>query len=226
MLFKLHNYEAMDISASEGLANKQSEPNVDPNINIVFDDKMAETYSRNSLDYDIDLYEKYVFTPLAIQIAYRIRTEQIPVIYAETCLNESANKTVIDKQLMDDIIRMIRDGSEEEREMVKKIVPAIDYRKKKHLLWKLATECSGYMYRFNRDKDLNYWMEKSEFNTYNHKSAEEMIQHLEETECLDTESFRYLEPIVRKEISISNRELYTFKVAVKEEYRKYLKIKK
>ena len=225
MMFRMTNYEAMDISASENLANKQSEPNVDANIQIVFDDKMAETYSRNSLDYDADLYEKYVFTPLAIQIAYRIRTEQIPVIYAETCLNESANKTIIDEQLLDDIVRMIRDGSDEEKEMVKKIVPAIDYRKKKHLLWKLATECSGYMYRFNRDKDLNYWMEKSEFNTYNHKSAEEMIQHLEETECLDTESFRYLEPIVRKEINISNRELYTFKVAVKEEYRKYLKIK-
>ena len=226
MLFKIHNYEAMDISASENLADKGGEPNVDPTIQIVFDNKMAETYSRNSLDYDSDLYEKYVFTPLAIQIAYRIRHEQIPVIYAETCLNESANKTVIDEQLMDDIIRMIKNGSAEENEMVKKIMPAIDYRKKKHLLWKLATEVSGYMYRFNRDKDLNYWMDKSEFNTYNHHSAEDMIKHLEETECLDSESFRYLEPIVRKEISINNRELYTFKVQVKEEYRKYLKIKK
>jgi len=226
MLFKIHNYEAMDISASVDLADKQSELNVDPNIQIVFDDKMAETYSRNSLDYDADLYEAYVFTPLAIQVAYRIRHEQIPVIYAETCLNESANKTILDQQLMDDLIRMIRDGGSEEQEMVKKIVPAIDYRKKKHLLWKLAKECSGYMYRFNRDKDLNYWMEKSNFNSYGHKNAEEMIQYLEEEECLDSESFRYLEPIVRKEISINNRELYTFKVAVKEEYRKYLKIKK
>ena len=226
MLFKVTNYEAMDISASIDLANKQSEPNVDAQINIVFDDKMAETYSRNSIDYDLDLYEAYVFTPLAIQIAYRIRHEQIPVIYAETCLNESANKTVLDKQLMDDLIRMIRDGSSEEQELVKKIMPAIDYRKKKHLLWKLATEVSGYMYKFNRDKDLNYWMDKSDFNRYNHHSAEQMIKHLEEEECLDSESFRYLEPIVRKEISINNRELYTFKVQVKEEYRKYLKIKK
>ena len=52
-----------------------------------------------------------------------------------------------------------------------------------------------------------------------------MIKYLEEEEYLDSESFRYLEPIVRKEITISNRELYTFKVQVKEEYRKYLKIK-
>ena len=226
MMFRMTNYEAMLFSVSEGLADRHSEKNVDPKIQIVFDEKMAETYSRNSLDYDADLYEKYVFTPLAIQIAYRIRNEQIPVIYAETCLNESANKTVIDQQLMDDIIRMIRDGSEEEREMVKKIVPAIDYRKKKHLIWKLAKEVNGYLYRFNRDKDMNYWADKSNFNSYARHSAEEMIQHLEEEECLDSESFRYLEPIVRKEISINNRELYTFKVQVKEEYRKYLKIKK
>lgn len=226
MLFKIHNYEAMEISVSENLYHKDSKPNVDPLLPIIFDDKMAETYSRNSLDYDSDLYEKYVFTPLAIQVAYRIRHEQIPVIYAETCLNESANKTILDQQLMDDIIRMIQDGSEEEQELVKKMVPAIDYRKKKHLIWKLAKETSGYLYRFNRDKDMNYWADKSNFNSYSRYNAEEMIKALEEEECLDSESFRYLEPIVRKEISINNRELYTFKVQVKEEYRKYLKIKK
>ena len=225
MLFKAMNYEAMDISVSENLANKDSEPNVDASIPIVFDSKMAETYSRSSIDYDADLYESYVFTPLAVQIAYRIKHEQIPVIYAGTCLNESANKTVLDNQLMDDMIRMIQNGSEEERELVKKMMPAIDYRKKKHLIWKLAKETSGYMYRFNRDKDMNYWMDKSNFNKYGRATAEDMIQYLEEEECLDSESFRYLEPIVRKEIVISNRELYTFKVQVKEEYRKYLKPK-
>ena len=226
MMFKAMNYEAMDISTSEGLADRHSEKNVDPTIQIVYDEKMAETYSRNSLDYDADLYEKYVFTPLAIQIAYRIRHEQIPVVYAETCLNESANKTILDQQLMDDLIRMIKHGSAEEQELVKKMVPAIDYRKKKHLIWKLATEVNGYLYRFNRDKDMNYWADKSQFNSYARHNAEDMIKALEEEECLDGESFRYLEPIVRKEISINNRELYTFKVAVKEEYRKYLKIKK
>jgi len=225
MLFKAINYEAMDISTSINLADRANEPNVDPNIQIVFDDKMAETYSRNSIDYDANLYESYVFTPLAVQIAYRIRHEQIPVIYAETCLNESANKRVLDQQLMDDMIRMIKEGSSEEQELVKKMVPAIDYRKKKHLLWNMAREVNGYMYRFNRDKDMNYWMDKSNFNKYGRATAEDMIKYLEEEECLDSESFRYLEPIVRKEICISNRELYTFKVQVKEEYRKYLKPK-
>ena len=36
-------------------------------------------------------------------------------------------------------------------------------------------------------------------------------------------SFKYLEPIVRREIRISNRDLYVFGVSVKKEYQKYLK---
>ena len=55
-------------------------------------------------------------------------------------------------------------------------------------------------------------------------SAQDMILDLEKEEKLDSESFRYLEPIVRKEISIHNRDLYVFKVQVKPEYRKYLKV--
>jgi hypothetical protein len=54
-------------------------------------------------------------------------------------------------------------------------------------------------------------------------NAENMIEWLDEHELLTTESFRYLEPIVRKEIIIHNRALYVFKVEVKPEYRKYLK---
>ena len=53
-----------------------------------------------------------------------------------------------------------------------------------------------------------------------------MIQWLEDKELLDEHNFNYLEPIVRKEVRIHNRELYVFKVAVKPQYRKYLKINK
>ena len=48
-----------------------------------------------------------------------------------------------------------------------------------------------------------------------------MINHLEESDLLDEESFRYLEPKVRETISISNRELYVVKVQVKKKYRKF-----
>ena len=215
MLFKIVNYEAMDIDISVRLHNDHKK--VSPEYNIIYDTKIMENHGRSDVDYDIDLYEGYVFTPLALQIAHRIRTESTPVIYAETCLNESANKIVLDESLMNDIIRMMQSNNDEDTEMI---------RKKKHLLWKMSLEAGSYTYKLKRDKDVQYWMKKSGFNDYYHKNAEQMIKRLEREECLDAEAFRYLEPIVRKEISINNRELYTFKVQVKEEYRKFLKIKK
>ena len=53
-----------------------------------------------------------------------------------------------------------------------------------------------------------------------------MIQHLENNNELNKESFKYLEPIVRKEIRIDNRDLYVFRVEIKPEYKKFLKDEK
>jgi hypothetical protein len=61
------------------------------------------------------------------------------------------------------------------------------------------------------------------FTSFARKSAQDMIHWLEEEDRLCKTTFRYLEPIVRREISIHNRDLYTFKVAVKKEYQQYLK---
>ena len=55
-----------------------------------------------------------------------------------------------------------------------------------------------------------------------HKTAQDMILWLEEKDLLNKQSFRYLEPYCRKEISIHNRDLYVFQVSVKKEYKKYL----
>jgi hypothetical protein len=75
----------------------------------------------------------------------------------------------------------------------------------------------------NRDKDVQYWLEQSNLSGLYHQDAEDVILQMERDEILDKESFRYLEKIVRKDISIHNRELYTFKVSVKQEYKQYLK---
>ena len=104
-----------------------------------------------------------------------------------------------------------------------KIIPTIDYTKNYHLLWQFAQDCSMITYADNRDKDLRYWVKESNFIRFNRKTAQDMILWLEKEGKLDTTTFRYLEPIVRKEISINNRDLYTFKVAVKKEYQQYLK---
>ena len=59
-----------------------------------------------------------------------------------------------------------------------------------------------------------------------YRCAEDMILWLEEEGKLDEENFRYLEPLVRRDIRIENRNLYVFKIQVKPEYRQYLKSKK
>ena len=50
-----------------------------------------------------------------------------------------------------------------------------------------------------------------------------MILKLEKKGQLDNKSFRFLEPICRKEIQIYNRDLYVFNVSVKQKYQEYLK---
>ena len=56
-------------------------------------------------------------------------------------------------------------------------------------------------------------------------NAEDAILHFERKGVLNNKVFKYFEPICRKEISISNREMYTFTVQVKPEYRKLLRTK-
>ena len=104
-----------------------------------------------------------------------------------------------------------------------KVQNTIDYTKNHHLLWQFAHDVQYKMHKFNRNKDVQYWIDQSNFELYANFGAEEMITYLEENKLLDKITFRYLEPICRKEISIHNRELYVFKVNVKKEYLKYLK---
>ena len=68
-----------------------------------------------------------------------------------------------------------------------------------------------------------YWLQKHRCSYLSHISAEEAIKHFEREGVLDSRCFRALEVECRKEIVISNRALYTFKVQVKPEYRKYMK---
>ena len=89
-------------------------------------------------------------------------------------------------------------------------------------MWTLANEHASWI-EYKKDKDLKYWYTASNMSEFKYYSAERMIQYLVENNELSNLYFRYLEPICRKEIHISNRELYVFKVEVKKEYKEYLK---
>jgi hypothetical protein len=77
-------------------------------------------------------------------------------------------------------------------------------------------------YKFNRNKDVMYWMEKHKIHRLAMLNAENAIKYFDEKGELDSRCFKSLEVKCREQIQIHNRELYTFKVQVKPEYRKYM----
>jgi hypothetical protein len=170
-----------------------------------------------------NIYDGWYLTGMAVNIAYKIAIGELDVIDVNIVANESATKQVLNEQLLKDLIRQVTSYNDEDLALAAMILPTIDYVNNKHLLWELAQNISSCMYKFNRNKDVQYWKEMSKFNTLYNYSAQDMIFALEKSEELNSENFRYLEVIVRKEIKIHNRDLYVFKVEVKPEYRKYLK---
>ena len=97
-------------------------------------------------------------------------------------------------------------GSDEDVEVVGKIIPNIDYETNIHYLWKLAEKIGARMYRYNRNKDVKTWMANSRFNLLYRMNSFEVIDYLKRKDKLDHASFTYLEPIYRKGILIQSEQ--------------------
>jgi len=220
MMNKLWNYETTNGRAS---ATQSLELQIyNSGEECIITNKLTDKVRYYDLDINDSLYDVWMITGMALNIAHIIDTTDVSVIDPETVIHASATKMTLDEQLFSDLKAQLNSHGDD-KALALKIIPTIDYKNNYHLLWQFAQDCSFITYADNRDKDLQYWVEASEFNSLSRKSAQDMILWLEENEKLDKVTFRYLEPIVRREISIQNRDLYTFKVAVKKEYQKYLK---
>ena len=227
LMMKLWNYEAAtDVSSSTGLgATAQTFASLIHNstLPIIIHEKITDEIRYGNFHISDSLYDNWIVTGMAINLAYKIELKEVSVIDPETILHSSANKTLLTEELVDDLIRQISSYNDENSALAAKIIPTIDYTKEHHLLWKLSQASGNLMYKFNRDKDVQYWLKQSNFDKFSNFKAEKMIQWLEKNNELNKISFRYLEPIVRKEVEIYNRALYVFTVSVKKEYLKYLK---
>ena len=224
MLYKLWNYEAFPGTGNYvGFVDRYYD---ETGNSIVWDARLDELCSSHRIDDPESMYDEWVIPGLSLNVAHLIDTGELDVIDVNDVLCQSANKIELTESLVDDISGWMQSYNEENYSLVAKVLPTIRSDKKPHLLWQLAQNIYSQMYRFNRDKDVQYWADTTNFGKLYHYTAQSMILHLEKEEKLDSESFRYLEPIVRKEITIYNRDLYVFKVHVKPEYRKYLKKKK
>ena len=220
MMNKLWNYET---TLGRSSATHPKEIAIaNSGLEVIITPKLTESVRYYDLDIEDSLYDSWMLTGMAINLAYIIDTTDVSVIDPETVLHASATKMVLDEQLLADIKSQLS-AYGDDKALALKIIPTIDYKTNYHLLWQFAQDCNQITYADNRDKDLQYWIDVSGFTKLERRSAQDMILWLDSEDKLDKVSFRYLEPIVRKEISIHNRDLYTFKVAVKKEYQQYLK---
>jgi len=223
MMGKLWNYEAfkdtvVGSSTMKNYINDFDRP-------IIYDDKCMNWFKMYTINTYETLYDTWMLTGMSVNMAHSIEIGNLDVMDVNDCLHASANKLTLDEQLLKDITMQVESHSEDDYSIAGKILPTIDYKTNLHFLWKLAQDINGQMWKYNRNKDVQYWQDQANLKDLAYRSAEEMILWLEEENLLTTEYFRYLEPLVRKDISIHNRDLYVFKIQVKPEYRKYLNAK-
>lgn len=221
MMAKLYNYYT--INSTNGKIKYIDEWIEKNNTTVILDEKLTQHIPYYNCNLGDSLFDHYMLSGMAINLAYKIVNDGVSVIDVDVVINESANKQLLTEDLIKDISRLIKSYSDEDTAMAAMIIPTIDYTKNLHLFWELANLLSNYTYKFNRNKDVQYWFDISEMRSISRMNAEEMIQHLESKNLLNNIYFKYFEPIARKEIVISNRDLYVFNVQVKPEYQKYLK---
>ena len=197
----------------------------DTGNNVILDKRALGDSNQWSVDYESAPYDSYCFSKMALTLADMVEKGEMDVIKTDTILNQSANRVPMTEELMEDLKKMVDnyDASEEEIAMAGKIIPTIDPTGEPYLLYKYAEEfLDNISYKYSRNKDVLYWMDKWNISYLSNRNAEQAIKHFEDKGILDSRCFRALEVKCRQEIQIHNRELYTFKVQVKPEYRKYM----
>ena len=191
---------------------------------VILEKRSQDAHHQYNMNYESAPFDSFIFSKMSLEIASLVQNGEMQVIGTDTILNQSANRIPITEQLMEDIKKMIDgyDPSDEDIEMAGKILPTIDPTGEPFMLYSYADMLQSNCYKFNRNKDVQYWLDKYNINRLSRLNAEEAIKHFEEIGELDSRCFKSLEVQCREQIQIHNRELYTFKVQVKPEYRKYM----
>ena len=218
MMYKLWNYEVTSGDPNSNLSINKMVQNCGRHVIIC--PKITNNMRYYNLDVEDSLYDTWAITGLALNIAYEISIGNKSTVSVETVLHTSATRQPLNDDIVDQVIRMWNAGGDD-REVAKQLLTTLDYSTNHHLMWKLTEEL-GSLHYDHHNKDLNHWITASRWEFYYNLNAESLIIWMEEQGYLNKVSFRYLEPIVRKDITIHNRDLYVFKVSVKKEYQKYL----
>ena len=218
MMCRLHYY--ISYKSTSNIIKEIDDYTSNFNRQVIYDKKW-NLASRYNL-HDMEDVNNYMLTGLLVNITYKIEQSELDVINVNTVVNKCASKQILDLDMVEYITNLLQSSNVEDREMAAMIIPTIDYTQKKHLLWRFSKTAFNWMYRIKRNKDVVHWKEKAKMEDLYFKSAEDIIHELIKEDKLDNESFTYLESFARKEIKILNRNLYTFEVKIKPEYKNYL----
>ena len=191
---------------------------------VIIENRSQGNHYQHNMNYESAPFDSFIFSSMSLELASLVQNGEMEVIDTDTILNQSANRIPITQQLIDDITKMADaySATDDDIEMAGKIIPTIDPTGEPYLLYNSANMLYNVSYKFNRNKDVMYWMNKHKINTLSRLNAEEAIKYFDEKGELDSRCFKLLEVKCREQIQIHNRELYTFKVQVKPEYRKYM----
>lgn len=162
----------------------------------------------------------YLCTPLALMIAYQVEQHNVPVYNIEDIVKEQEGID-IDKDLIDMLYSQCN-STDDDFKMAQKIIPTIDVSKKPYLIWHLVQKLTPYYYKLSKSKDVQAWMSKHDWDSLSGYNAEQFCKYLINKDEMTKEAFAELEPIMRREIVIYNRDFYKFQVSIKDEYKKYL----
>ena len=168
-------------------------------------------------------YTLRLISGLAINLAKLIQDKTVDIIHVDDVLYSSGNVQILTETLMEDLTRMMN-GSEDDYKLAATIIPTISPKSDPIMLWNFCkSNEQNFSYRYRNEKDIKYWMNLIDYTSLVCMEAEAYIAYLIRRDAMTTEAFKQLEPICRKDIYISNRELYNFTVQLKPEYQQYLK---
>jgi hypothetical protein len=121
-------------------------------IDTIITPKLTEKVRYYDLDIEAGLYDSYMITGMALNLSHLIKTTDLSVVDPETVLHSSANKMILDEQLLADL-KVQLSSYTDDKALALKIIPTICYKTNYHLLWQFAQDCSQITYADNRDKD-------------------------------------------------------------------------
>lgn len=159
-------------------------------------------------------------TPLALIVAYEVEKNHIPVYDIEEIVDVQ-DKIDIDKELIDMLYNQCG-GTDDDLKIVQKILPTIDISKKPYLAWYLVKRLNVYHHQLSKNKDVKAWMSTIDWNKLSTYNAQDFCSYLINRDKMTKEAFAELEPIMRRDIQIYNRDFYKFQVSIKDEFKKYL----